>query len=266
MVELGCSTILFGGHPLDVALDGIARAGYRAIELCSIPGMADHLPVEREPQFYDDIAAQVRRHGLVVESVGATTNVLDPERHKRFVQVLHLARAVGAPLVTTSSGGVSDDEASFQEVVRTFRELARRAQDLGVRISVKPHVRAAVYSTPTALRFVKEVDSPWIGLNYDATHLYRNGEQPDESLKQLRDAVFSVRIRDMKNKEGGPGPVEEQIPGGGALNLPAICAVINTLPVRYAVLEIVGAKEFPRERVQQVIEASYAGFAKLLNV
>src|SRR3989337_3044335 len=44
-VELGCSTILYGGHSLDDALAGIEKAGYKAIELCAILGMADHIPV-----------------------------------------------------------------------------------------------------------------------------------------------------------------------------------------------------------------------------
>jgi len=45
-VELGCSTILYGGHPLASALEGIARAGYRAVELCAITGMAPHLSAD----------------------------------------------------------------------------------------------------------------------------------------------------------------------------------------------------------------------------
>ena len=32
---LGCSTILYGGYSLDETLDGIAKAGYKAIELCA---------------------------------------------------------------------------------------------------------------------------------------------------------------------------------------------------------------------------------------
>ncbi len=43
MKDLGCSTILYGGFSLEQALEGIAQAGYKAIELCARPGMAPHL-------------------------------------------------------------------------------------------------------------------------------------------------------------------------------------------------------------------------------
>ena len=45
MKALGCSTILYGRYSLEQALKGIAKAGYKAIELCARPGMAPHLEI-----------------------------------------------------------------------------------------------------------------------------------------------------------------------------------------------------------------------------
>ena len=42
-MELGCSTILYGGQDLSLALDKIAGAGYNAVEVCAIQNMAPHL-------------------------------------------------------------------------------------------------------------------------------------------------------------------------------------------------------------------------------
>src|SRR5688572_2288478 len=180
-MEIGCSTILYGGHPLDTALDHVKRAGYKAIELCAIPGMAEHLS---DGASHDELRAVRRKaqdRGLAIESVGASTNVLDPERRARFVRLIEAAGVLGAPAITTGSGGVSDDPASFEETVAVWQELAPIAAENGVRLSVKPHVRAAVYSTPTALRFVERVP---VGLNFDASHFWRAHETPQESLRQ----------------------------------------------------------------------------------
>ena len=246
-MQLGCSTILYGGHSLEIALDGIQRAGYAAIELCAIPGMADHLSADASPEEYRRIRQVVAERGLAIESVGASTNLLDPDRRARFIRLIKAAAVLGAPAITTGSGGVSDDDASFRTVVSTVNDLAKIATAEGVKISIKPHVRAAVYSTPTALRFIAEVDRQWIGLNVDASHLWRANETPEESVKQLRSAITTARIRDAVSREpGGPGPVDQQIPGNGAMNLPAITLELAAIPgLSYTVLEIVGAKDFP---------------------
>jgi sugar phosphate isomerase/epimerase len=258
-MQPGCSTILYGGHSLETALDGIRKAGYAAIELCAIPNMADHLSADASADDYRRIRQIVADHGLAIESIGASTNLLDADRRARFVRLISAAAILGAPAITTGSGGVSDDDASYRTVVATLNDLAKVAASEGVKLSIKPHVRAAVYSTPTALRFMAEVDRNWVGLNYDASHLWRANETPEESLKQLGPYLATARIRDAVSREpGGPGPVEQQIPGNGAMNLRAIADELASLPgLRYTVLEIVGTKDLPVDAVQSVVERSY---------
>jgi sugar phosphate isomerase/epimerase len=266
-VQSGCSTILFGGHPLESALAGIKAAGYAAIELCSIPGMGEHLSADEGTNYYRQIRQIVADHGLAIESIGASTNLLDPDRRARFARLLQAAAILGAPAITTGSGGISDDEQSYRTVVATIGELTKMAADEGVRISIKPHVRAAVYSTPTALRFVAEIDRRWVGLNYDASHLWRANETPEESLRQLGPYLATARIRDAVSREpGGPGPVDQQIPGNGAMNLRAIAAELAGLPgLDYTVLEIVGTKDQPLEAIQRVVDVSYQRLEEMFD-
>lgn len=258
-MNLGCSTILYGGHPLETTLAGIQKAGYSAIELCAIPGMADHLSADEDPASYRRVGEHIADHGLAIESIGASTNLLDPDRRARFVRLMKAASILGAPAITTGSGGVSDDETSYRNVVAIIGELARIAADLGVRLSIKPHVRAAVYSTPTALHFMNDVDRRWVGLNFDASHLWRANETPEESLAELGPHLATARIRDAVSREaGGPGPVDEQIPGNGAMNLRAIADRLQALSsLRYTVLEIVGTKDQPLEAIQRVVDTSH---------
>lgn len=257
-MQPGCSTILYGSHPLETALDGIRQTGYAAIELCAIPGMADHLSADESPARYREIRQGIADRGLAIEAIGASTNLLDPERRARFIRLIKAAAILGAPAITTGSGGVSDDGESYKTVVTTLRELATVAAGEGVRLSIKPHVRAAVYSTPTALRLMGEVDRRWIGLNYDASHLWRARETPEESLRQLAPYVATARIRDAVSREpGGPGPVEQQIPGNGAMNLAGIAPELAAIPgLQFTVLEIVGTKGMAAAEIQPVVQIS----------
>jgi len=266
-MRLGCSTILYGGFDLPTALAGIQRAGYSAIELCSIPGMADHFPDDAPPATYAEIRQQIADHGLTIESLGASTNLLDPARRERFFRLMKVAARLGAPALTTGSGGVSDDSESYQQVVSTLKDLATLAAAEGVKISIKPHVRTAVYSTPTALRFARDVSTDWIGLNFDASHLWRANETPEDSLAQLGPHLATARIRDAVSRDAtGPGPVDEQIPGNGAMNLAAIASGLASLPqISTTVLEIVGAKNLPLAEVQRVVQSSHDRLSSLFE-
>ena len=252
-MELGCSTILYGGHGLEAALERIAAAGYRAIELCAINGMAPHVSPSSD---LADVRRRVAAADLAIESVGASGNLSR--------KTIEMADALGAPAITAGSGGASDDEASFRETVERVAGLARVAADLGVTISLKPHVRQAVYNTPTALRFMDEVDRRVVGLNVDASHLIRAGEDPVDAIARLAPHVATARIRDATRGVEGPGPVDRQIPGNGDLDVAALAGAIAALPrPRYAVLEIVGTKEMPLDDVDRVVRTSQQRLVQL---
>lgn len=243
-MELGCSTLLYGALPLDTALAGIKAAGYAAIELCAIQGMANHLPDDLSAHAYQEIGRKIADTGLAIESIGVSTNLLDGQAAYRVVRLLKAAAVLGAPCITCGSGGKSDDEESFKKTVATLGELAKTARDIGTKVSIKPHVNAAVYSTKTALRFMQEVDNEVIGLNVDASHLWRTPEHemPEETIPHLLPYLFTARIRDTKGREIPIGPVENQIPGGGAMNLPAVIEVFKKKAgLEYITLEIVGS-------------------------
>ena len=261
MKALGCSTILYGGYSLEHALKGIANAGYKAIELCARPGMAPHLEIGKSASYYEEIKAQVASYGLAIESIAGTGGIgMDsPE----FDAVIEAAQQIGVSTIAEATGGKSDDTESFKQVIELVNTTATRTAQAGIKLSLKPHVNNAVYSTETALRFMQEIDREWVGLNFDASHIWRTAEAEDpvESLRQLKDYIATLRIRDNRESRDGPiGPVETQIPGKGSIDLLAVASVMNTIDhVPYVTLEIVGTHggtDTPLDKVQRVVEAS----------
>ena len=96
---LGCSTILYGGYDLDTALKGIRKAGYEAIELCAIPGMAPHISCDMSPNAAREVKAKVADYGLMIESIGASGNPFKAEGggEAPFVKLMKVA-AVNSPM------------------------------------------------------------------------------------------------------------------------------------------------------------------------
>jgi sugar phosphate isomerase/epimerase len=268
MKTLGCSTILYGGFSLEQALEGIATAGYKAIELCARPGMAPHLEIGKPASYYKEIRSRVASHGLAIESIAGTGGIgMDsPE----FDAVIEAAEQVGAPVIAEGAGGKSEDEESFKQVVELVNATTARTSRAGIKLSLKPHVNNAVYSTETALRLMEQVDHEWVGINFDASHIWRtaSAEDPVKSLQQLRGYIATLRIRDNgASREGPIGPVKTQIPGQGSIDLPALAAVMNTIDhTPYVTLEIVGTHggtDTPLVEVQRVVEESIGYLAPL---
>lgn len=266
-MNLGCGTLLYGGHPLERALQGIGSAGYSHIELGAMPGMAPHLDPAGDPASLARIRGLVEDSGLAIESVGASCNLAEPDARSRFIAVLAAAAAVGAPYVTTGPGGSSNDEDAWEHVVKLFRqELIPAAEAAGVVISVKPHVNSIAYNCGTALRLMGELNSDAVKLNYDSSHIYRAHEDPALTLRALAPLVATGRIRDMVSRDvKGPGPVETQIPGGGSMPLDRIAAAFGEVAgLQVLTLEIVGARELPAEEVDSVVRRSYEALRQLI--
>src|SRR5205823_3635462 len=143
------------------------------------------------------------------------------------------------------------------------------AAEAKVKISYKPHVRAAVYHAPSSLRFLKELDSPWVGVNYDPTHIYRtpSNEDPTASYSALAKHIFTARFRDCAGRDLNIGGVEKQVCGNGVLDIAGYFKVLpQATELEYVTLEIVGACGMEFSKVQDVVErcAKYVNEKKLL--
>ncbi|MFO7948696.1 MAG: sugar phosphate isomerase/epimerase family protein [Armatimonadota bacterium] len=253
-MKLACSTLLFGGHDLDTALDGIAEAGYEAIELVSIPNMGLHFEPGMDDDYYRQIREKVAERGLVIESVG----VGGAFRKPGFEPLVAAAAKLGAPYITTSSGGTSDDEDEWEKLMYRIKFAKVCARSHRVKISFKPHVGSSVYSIDSAKRFMEECDSEWLGLNIDGTHLQRIGDDPVEAVEALKPWIFTARIRDYKSDDMSIGPVENQIPGKGILDVKAYYNALARIEgLDWVTVEMVGSKDFTADEVQRVIEETY---------
>lgn len=272
-MELGCSTIIYGGQTLDEALDGIAKAGYTYIELCARPGMAEHLEMGKPKSYYAEVRDKIESRGLKIESIGGSGGI--SMTTDEFAKVLEAAQLLGAPFIAEGAGGeapaVEDDsftpefQNSLRGVVEILNQAGTRAAEFGVRLAIKPHVGTSICSRDTILEAAKTLDLATVGFNYDPGHIWRSGERAEDpvaTLKAVQQYVVAVRARDNReSRESVIGPVETQIPGNGAMDQVALAEAMKGLAnVPCATLEIVGTHAgtgYTLEAVQDVVERAY---------
>jgi sugar phosphate isomerase/epimerase len=251
-VRLGMNTVLFGGSDLRAALQHVAWAGYRHVELAAIAGMCEHVKLGEDA---GPVKAMFAEFGLQPTAMEAATN--DRERLRGLFA---LARELGIGIVNIGSGGKTGDEESTREAIERVRDFAKLAGDAGVNLAVKPHVGQAIHDAATGLRLVNEVTEPALGLNFDPSHLFRANETPQAVAPRWGSKIITSHFRDCPWREGSPGAPEQQIPGRGIVDIPATLKALRATGYAGPLnLEVIGAGSYDLSR-QMGIAAESRGY------
>lgn len=251
-MKTGVNSVLWGGHSLEDAFAGAARAGYEGIELAAIPQMSQHLVLDRWAELATPILDLAQAHGLELLAIEQPSQ--DPEIMELAFQA---AAALGIPVVNCGPGGKSGDDESLQAAIVSLSNLARRAEDHGVVLCVKAHVGAAICDTRTSLRVLQAIESPAFGMDMDPSHIYRAGEDAVGALKAVVSRVRHVHIRDCKGRQPGPGLPEDQACGRGDVNLVGYVAALQEAGYQGPVdLEVIGAADYDLTACQAIASES----------
>ncbi len=232
--------MLFGGYDMETAFKHIAMAGYDGIELSAIDGMSQHLVLANWKELADEIKRLAKKYELELLAME------QPSRDaEKMALAFQAAVEIGIPIINCGPGGKSDDESAWPEVIDSLQSLSEQAEHYGVTLCVKAHVGASIYNTPTTLRAIEEISSPAFGIDMDASHIHRAGENPVEAIAAVVSHVKHVHIRDCKGTQHGPGNPELQANGRGDIDLVGYIRVLHengyTGPLN---LEVIGAKEY----------------------
>ncbi len=243
-MKLGANSVLFGGYDMETAFKYLAMAGYDGLELSAIPGMSEHLVLDRWQELAPKVRELAQTYGLALLAMEQPSQ--DPARMELAFQA---AAEIGVPIVNCGPGGKTGDEESFQQSLDSLGRLVERAAHYGVTLCVKAHVGNAVYNTPTTLRLMEAITSPAFGIDMDPSHIHRANENPVEAIAAVVSRVKHVHIRDCRGRQQGPGKPELQANGRGDIDLVGYLRVLHehgyTGPVD---LEIIGAKEYSVEQ------------------
>jgi sugar phosphate isomerase/epimerase len=247
-MKIGANSVLFGGFDMATAFEHLAMAGYDGIELSAISGMSEHLVLERWRELAPEIRSLADQYELELLAMEQPSQ--DPQRMEMAMQA---AVELGVPIINCGPGGTADDEDSLQQTIRSLSALAEMAERYDVVLCVKAHVGAAIYNTPTTLRLMEAIPSPYLGIDMDPSHIHRANENPVEAIEAVISRVRHVHIRDCKGRQKGPGAPEMQANGRGDIDLVGYVRVLHEHGYTGALdLEVIGAKEYPLTRCAMI--------------
>jgi sugar phosphate isomerase/epimerase len=185
-----------------------------------------------------------------VSALQVTQNHIDPDPSKRdeqnayFVKAIDLAGKLGVPYIGTASGKDASKpfHQQIDEIVRVYNEKYFPACERNrVRILWEPWPEGPNLATSPvgfAALFKGFGNSPYVGLQYDPSHLVRQFMDPIQTARDFVDKIYDVHLKDTEIlwsvlRSGGINPVDGaswwryRIPGLGSINWAQFFSVLQ---------------------------------------
>ena len=171
-----------------------------------------------------EVRARADEHGIEIEPyIRSPFDVLDSGTSRTardaLIASIRLAKILGGPVVRTAYGYLWLDRSRFnpaeelnehmRRIVRVLGQVARIADDEGVRIAIENHVD---FTGPQWAQMINEVDSPAIRSGLDTGNALAIFTDPVLDIASLAPLALTVQIKDMRVVESGATDVLGPVP------------------------------------------------------
>jgi len=238
----GYSTNAFVKFPLLESIEKIAKLGFKGVE---IMGDRPHLyPPDFGPDKIAELKAALEKHQLKITNINSFTlfavgdtylpSFIEPDKERRDIRVRHtkeslaVAKELGSACISIPPGGPLEGM-DWPAGAALFREGLEQvipdAEALGVKLLIEPEPELFIENSDEYKRFIKDFQSPAVGLNFDIGHFYCVGEDPAAAFEDLYEWVGHVHLEDIADSRVH----NHLIPGLGVIDYPAVFEAMKRL-------------------------------------
>ena len=205
----------------------------------------------------ENVKQMLGRYGMNVSALQASQDHIAPDPDKRkqdndyFVKLIELAGKLGIPYIGTSSGKnmAKPFERQVDDIVRVYTERYFPAcQANKVRILWEPYPGGAnIAINPAGFEalFQGFGNSPYVGLQYDPSHLVWQMMDPIQTARDFVDRIYDVHLKDTEVRwdvlrKVGINPLNKaqwwvyRLPGLGSINWAEFFTVLQRAGYRGA--------------------------------
>ncbi len=199
------STNTYHGFTVDQALEGIAAAGFRYVELTAVRGWTEHIMPDTPEAELDRVQKKMESLGLKCIAVSGHCNLTDEARLNDFRANMALAERFGAEYIISSTGEAhfGKDEAFTDDVlIENIKKLVPDLKKHNLKLGIEVH---GEYGTgEDVARIVRGVGSDRVGVNFDTANVvFYGGKAPMDDLTQCLKDVNYVHLKDKVGMDNG---------------------------------------------------------------
>ncbi|MFL6322288.1 MAG: sugar phosphate isomerase/epimerase family protein [Nitrososphaeraceae archaeon] len=262
-MKLAFSTNAFKKYSLKESIRLIREVGYEGVEiLCDVPHAYPPCLDEEDILSIQEIISKnnIEISNLNAFTLYAITDVYHPSwiesdkqlrelRIQHTINCLRLAKKIGAKNISTEPGGpieVGNDnkynnndfknntnnkrssydlEALQEFFVNGIVRTSKVAEEYGVKILVEPEPGLLLENSEQFLKFIKNINSHYVGLNFDMGHFFCVREDPAALIYNLAEHIGHFHLADIAHTRVH----NHLIPGQGSVDFASIFKAISEI-------------------------------------
>ncbi len=216
----------YHGYSIEEAIDGIAAAGFKYIELTATKGWTEHVFPTMSLNYLNSVKDRLKAASLTPFAMSGHTNLMDSERIGDFINNMRLANFFGCETIVSSIGEAHLKDqavASNEQVAGHVRGLLPYLEEYNLNLVLENH---GEHATGAVIKSIVEwVGSPRVKVNYDTANvIYFAGIDPLEDLPGCVDQVGFLHVKD---KLGGKGEWNFPALGQGHVDFAKILKILD---------------------------------------
>jgi len=221
------NTNTYHGFTVDQALEGIAAAGFRNIEIATVRGWSEHLMPEMPEAEIARVAKKAADLGLTFVGMSGHCNLMEEERIEDFKKNMALAHRLGAKTIVSSTGEAhfgKDEKFADDVLIAHITKLLPLLEEYDMNLCLETHGQ---YGTGESLyRIAQGVGSRRVGVCYDTANVvFYGGVRPEEEIKKC---IYGVQFVHLKDKIGYDNVWTFPAVGSGELKLLDVIRFCNS--------------------------------------
>jgi inosose dehydratase len=204
------------GSAVTQAIDDIAAVGYRGIQLRG----------EAFAQFGDKPGALrelLERRSLAFVVLSSGNLSIDPARerdelatHMRHAQFVRDAGGKYLQVIDERPKGRPVTGDDYRRLGRLLTELGKRTADIGVPLVYHHHMNSTGEKPQEVAAVLDAADRMHAGLLFDIAHYQQGGGDPVKAIRQYREWIEVVHLKDVRPVEAGRSDAPARAGGSGA--------------------------------------------------
>jgi sugar phosphate isomerase/epimerase len=212
-------------YSLEEALEGIAAAGFRYVELSAVRGWNEHVLLESDARSLSKLQRMLNTLGLIPVSLSGHSDLTTKDGLELGRQALNLCDRMGIALMNTAIGGHYSEQEDETAFMANIGALADHAAERDVMIGLEVHGEIT-RSGAKAVAMIQRINRPNVRVNYDTANVefYDNGTKAVDDLPIAVPYLISCHIKD---HIGGAREWNFPAPGEGAVDFVRILRIMQ---------------------------------------
>ncbi|MDO5399674.1 MAG: sugar phosphate isomerase/epimerase family protein [Eubacteriales bacterium] len=191
----------YHGYSIEEAIDGIAAAGFRYIELTATKGWTEHVFPDQSFHRLWQVKERLAQKGLIPFAMSGHCNLMDTARIQDFIDNIRLAAFFGCQYIVSSIGEAHLKDqavASNEAVAKHIQALVPQLEQYDLTLVLEVH---GEHGTGKILKEIADlVNSPRVAVNYDTANALFYGNV--DLAADLDESMDAIRYMHLKEKAG----------------------------------------------------------------